>query len=86
MCGTPVVAFKVGIAMEMITHRQNGYLADRGNATGLADGLRWALDADEAVRLRRGLQCRSVAVKFHDPRTAAERHVKVYQEALSHVR
>lgn len=86
MCGTPVVAFKVGIAMEMITHRQNGYLADRGSATGLADGLRWALDADEAVRLRRGLQCRSVAVKFHDPRTAAERHVKVYQEALSHVR
>jgi glycosyltransferase involved in cell wall biosynthesis len=86
MCGTPVVAFKVGIAMEMITHRQTGFLVDRGSTVGLADGLRWALDADDSTRLRRGLRCRTFAVKFHDPATAARRHVKVYEEALAHVR
>lgn len=84
MCATPVVAFKVGIALEMITHRETGFLATRGKAAELAEGIRWAIETDAARALERGLRCHVTAMRFHDPATAAARHVKVYEEAMGH--
>lgn len=83
LCGTPVVAFKVGIALEMIRHHHNGALATRGSVEELALGLRWALEADEKTALRRSLDCRIGARAFHDPAVAAQRHHAVYVRALN---
>jgi glycosyltransferase involved in cell wall biosynthesis len=83
MCGTPVVAFTVGIALEMITHGENGFLATRGSVEELAAGIRWALEADGPTALQRGVKCRIGAAAFHDPDRAAAFHVAVYQEALA---
>lgn len=83
MCGTPVVAFKVGIAMEMINHGENGFLATRGSVEELAAGIRWALEADGSTALQRAVKCRIGAVAFHDPARAADRHVALYKEAIA---
>lgn len=38
-CGTPVVAFNVGGMIDMIKHKENGYLADYRNSEDLATGI-----------------------------------------------
>lgn len=43
-CGTPVVGFNTGGIPEMITHKQNGYLARYKDAADIAEGIAFCLD------------------------------------------
>jgi glycosyltransferase involved in cell wall biosynthesis len=43
-CGTPVVGFAAGGIPEMVTHKENGYLAQTGSAEDLTNGIRWILE------------------------------------------
>ena len=38
-CGTPVVAFPIGYALDLIQHRETGYLAQKFSAQSLAEGI-----------------------------------------------
>ncbi len=51
-CGTPVVAFDIGGLPDIVTHKQNGYLAQAENFHDLAAGISWVLDINmrEAAR------------------------------------
>lgn len=42
-CGTPVVGFDVGGIPDMISHRENGYLARYKSAEDLAEGIRFCI-------------------------------------------
>ena len=42
-CGTSVVAFNIGGMPDMITHKQNGYLANPFDTDDLAHGINWVL-------------------------------------------
>ncbi len=39
MCGTPVAAFNIGTAMDLIQHNENGFKASVGEITPLVDGI-----------------------------------------------
>jgi glycosyltransferase involved in cell wall biosynthesis len=84
LCGTPVVAFPVGNVPDLVQHEQTGYLARYLDVPDLCNGIRWALAVDGRAALERSLRCRVRAASFHDPGEAAERHVQVYLEAMSH--
>jgi glycosyltransferase involved in cell wall biosynthesis len=84
LCGTPVVAFPVGNVPELVQHRQSGYIARHLDAADLCEGIAWALSGDARAMLERSLRCRVRAASFHDPATAAARHVDVYQEIMQH--
>ena len=43
-CGTPVAAFNIGGMPDMITHNQNGYLANPFDTDDLAHGINWVLN------------------------------------------
>ncbi len=43
-CGTAVVGFKVGGIPDMITHKENGYLARYKDADDLAEGIEYCID------------------------------------------
>jgi len=45
-CGTPAVAFGVGGLLDLVVHRQNGYLAHVGDEEDLAAGICWTLAND----------------------------------------
>jgi len=80
-CGLPCVGFNTGGIPEMIDHRQNGYIATRGSATDLADGMTWALrDADHQA-----LSADAVAKvhRCYSPSSVALRYVEVYHQALA---
>lgn len=39
-CGTPVISFPIGIALDLVKHKETGYLANYLDAASIADGLR----------------------------------------------
>ena len=43
-CETPVVAFRTGGIPDMVVHKQNGYLAEYGDAQDLAKGIKWVIE------------------------------------------
>ncbi len=52
-CGVPAVGFNVGGIPEMIEHRQNGYVAESGNAADLAAGISFVLGHPDADSLHK---------------------------------
>ena len=44
-CGVPVVAFRTTGLMDIVDHKENGYLADPFDAGDLAQGLQWVLSS-----------------------------------------
>lgn len=78
-CGSLPVAFKGSGPDDIISHKENGYLADYLSAESLADGIRWALKADiDARNLRR-----SVARRFSE-NVVARRYINLYESILHH--
>lgn len=84
LCGTPVVAFPVGNVPDLLRDRETGYIAKHRDAADLVRGIDWALDVDTKTAIRRSIRCRQSAAAYHDPKVAAERHLEVYREAMSH--
>ena len=63
LCGTPVVAFDTGIAPELITQGDNGYIAKLGDAEDFAQGLERMLTHDGSA----GSRASEAASHHHDP-------------------
>lgn len=49
--GTPVAAFATGGIIDIIDHKENGYLAKYGDASDLADGVAWVLKSRDSQDL-----------------------------------
>jgi glycosyltransferase involved in cell wall biosynthesis len=81
-CGTPVISFNVGNIPELISHRDNGYIARNFDVADFAEGLSWFYSSDATERLRRGLKAVESVRKNNDPLSSAQQHVDVYRKAL----
>lgn len=79
-CGVPCVGFKVGGIPEMIVHQKTGYVARYRDSSDLADGIRWALDADRAALCSQAL--RKVSHEYSQS-AVAQRYIEVYNEAMA---
>jgi len=79
-CGTPVVAFDIGGMPDMITHRQNGYLAEPFNTDDLAAGIQWILDGDSWQLLSKN--ARSFVERECTLEIQANRYNEIYQSIL----
>lgn len=82
-CGLPPVAFNVGGLPDMITHKQNGYLARAFDAQDLANGITWSLeDHERHTRLR--AEARNSAETKYDLAQIAAQYRTLYADLLSH--
>jgi len=63
MCGTPVVAFNTGIAMDVIKNENTGYLAQLGDVTDLANGIHTLLSYSPEKLNEMSKNCRDLAIK-----------------------
>ena len=74
-CGCTPVAFGGSGQADIISHRVNGYLADRLSAESLADGLRWALTADVSrATLRKNV------MTHYTGSVVAQKYVRLYNQ------
>ena len=78
-CGTPTVAFDNSGLVDIVDHRQTGYLAKAFDPVDLATGLSWVLeDANRLAAL--GQTARKRAVMLWSCETVAPQYATVYQE------
>lgn len=62
MCGTPVVAFEMGVAMDIVKTYETGYLAKWDDADDMAKGINQLLDMPKDKFLQMRMSCRELAV------------------------
>lgn len=43
-CGIPTISFNVGGLPDMISHKENGYLAKYKDVKDLIEGIKWGLE------------------------------------------
>ncbi|MFN4280622.1 glycosyltransferase family 4 protein, partial [Thermosynechococcus sp.] len=84
-CGTPVVAFSIGGLPDIISHKQNGYLAQPFDSTDLAHGIQWVLE-DSQRHAQLCAQARAYAVEKFTYPVVAKQYLALYEEVLEHHR
>src|SRR5258706_3784004 len=78
-CGTPCVAFTIGGMKDMITHRENGYLAKAFEVDELAQGILWLLDSPERLEASKN-KARQKAVQAYALPIQDKRYLSLYEE------
>ncbi len=78
-CGTPVVVFRVGGITDMITHNENGYLAELKSYKDLADGIVELL-SDSKLLKEMGNNCRQKVINLFEESKVANQYLNLYQE------
>ncbi len=77
-CGTPVVAFDIGGNGDMISHKQNGYLAS--NIEGLAQGISWVLESKHYSKLSQN--ARKKVLDNFNAANIAQKYINQYAQIL----
>lgn len=81
-CATPVICFDTSGLSDIVTHKQNGWLAKAFDTEDLATGIQWVLE-DEHRKDALSKQARADAVaKFSYP-VVAKAYLAVYEQVLS---
>ncbi len=81
-CGTPVVAFDGNGLSDIISHQQNGYLAEPFDTGDLAKGIIWILEDGER-HLKLSHQAREKAEKEFALELQAKRYLNLFEEILT---
>lgn len=80
-CGTPVVAFDIGGMPDMISHKENGYLAKGFNTDDLLNGIEWLLNNSNLKQISENAH-QSIKNKFLDSKIATQ-YIDVYSKMIS---
>lgn len=78
MCGTPVVAFEMGVAPDLILPGETGYRARLGDSVDLARGLKELLSLSQEETKRMSLNCRRVGLTLLHP----DRQISTLRELM----
>ena len=81
-CETPVVGFKIGGLIDIVSHKETGFLADPYNPKSLAYGINWTIENEERNK-KLSLQARLKVKKNWDSKIIAKKYIDAYHSALS---
>lgn len=82
-CGTPVVAFNIGGNRDLIDHKNNGYLAEEGNAKDLSIGIDWVLEHPNNSLLAKNAR-EKVLFNF-DTEIVAQKYLQLYKSIYERI-
>lgn len=75
-CSIPVVAFNQGGVPEMVSHKQNGYIAEYQSAEDLQAGINWVLN-NKTIDLKNNAR-QKVLIEYSES-IIAEKYQQIYQ-------
>ena len=67
MCGTPVVSFEMGVALDLVLNGNTGYRAKLKDTQDLANGMYSILNMPDAEYEVMANNCRKLALKLYEP-------------------
>ena len=79
-CGTPVVTFAATGLLDIVDHKQNGYLAQPFNTDDLANGIEWILNTDNYDELCSN--AREKVLREFDSIVVAKKYMELYKTIL----
>lgn len=79
-CGTPVVAFYTTGLLDIVEHKNNGYLAKAFDTADLARGIEWVLSAEDYSQLSQN--ARNKVLREFDGRVVAKKYIALYNQIL----
>lgn len=82
MCGTPVVAFEMGAAIDLVITGKTGYRAKLKDTSDLANGLQIILDLNEKEYTRMSENCRELGLELCHPKKQTEEFMKIIQDQI----
>lgn len=80
MCGTPVVCFNIGAAIDVIFHKKNGYKAPIADVKELSDGLDYIYNLNDSEYTKMREQTRKIAMELQSFDSYANIVNEVYKE------
>ncbi len=80
-CGTPTVAFGHTGLLDIIDHKQNGYLSKPFDTTDLANGIKWLLNAPNYDELCKN--AREKVLREFDSVVVAGKYVELYKQLMN---
>jgi glycosyltransferase involved in cell wall biosynthesis len=84
MSGTPVVAFEVGVAIDLVKNGETGYLAKLGNSGDLARGLLNLSTLPETEYFRIVEKCRTLAFSLFNSSASGENFIRIFNNQKLH--
>lgn len=79
-CGTPVCCFDIGGNSDLVSHKENGYLAKEKDSQDLADGIKWCLTHNESNIL--GESARKSVLEKYTAEKVCGQYIDLYKELL----
>ncbi|EIA10239.1 glycosyltransferase [Flavobacterium frigoris] len=82
MCGTPVVAFNVGVAVDLINSGITGYLSELYDSHSLAQNLFRILTMDNEMEMEMSKQCREMAIRTFSYKAAISNYNDLINQSV----
>jgi glycosyltransferase involved in cell wall biosynthesis len=79
MCGTPVVSFEMGVALDLVITGETGYRAKLKDAEDLARGIQYLLQLGEQEYLKVSKNCRDLGLKLCHPTIQAATFMQLFE-------
>jgi len=79
-CGTPVVAFGHTGLLDIVDHKDNGYLAKSLDTSDLAYGIEWVLNNEKYDKLCNN--AREKVLKAFDSKIVSQKYIALYKDIL----
>jgi len=78
MCGTPVVAFEMGVALDLVVTRETGYIAKLRDSSDLANGIKYVLDLNEHQYDEMCTNCRRTAMLDCNSKKQVDKYINIF--------
>jgi len=78
MCGTPVVSFEMGVALDLVISGETGYRAKLEDAEDLALGIKSVLELNENELLKMQKNCIELGHKLSSSKTQVEKFIECF--------
>jgi glycosyltransferase involved in cell wall biosynthesis len=79
-CGTPVVCFNIGGLVDIIDHKENGYIANRFDIEDFTKGINWILNGANYSYLSE--KAREKALINYNEETIVSKYMQVYTNII----
>lgn len=82
MCGTPVVAFEMGVALDLVSNGVTGYRAKLKDNNELAEGLKLILELKEQEYKIMSLKCREIGLSLCHRNKKVKEMINIFSSQL----
>lgn len=81
MCGTPVVTFEMGVALDLVITGKTGYRAKLRDSEDLAKGIKYILELNETEYNEMSENCRNLGLELLHPQKQVKKFIEIIKSS-----